>query len=180
MVKTPVELTLPDVAEFTKKLRAELAPSQPAVPGQAQMLGHVARAAGYANWQHLRAQIGHLTPPAAPVNQRGLERALRCYDEAGQFARWHTKVATQHLCMWPLWAALPARTQMTERQISARLDGMADMHDAARMRRTLVEMRLVERNLDGSVYLRVETAPPADGQAMIAAVSARRSAASAP
>lgn len=159
MSKDVVALTIDDISQFTKRLRAGL--SSP--PGHVEMLGIVARAAGFRNYQHLL--IRHAPQPAA--DDRLVARAVRQFDADGRLSRWPARTHMQSLCLWVIWAQLPARAVMTERQISARIDGLAAFRDAAQIRRGLVENRQVVRARDGSDYRRVEQQPPPEAKALI-------------
>lgn len=166
MSRDVIRLTIDDLSQFCKFLRAEL----PQAPGHAQMLGLVARAAGYRNYQHLRAR----NAPKPAADRKQVERALRCFGGRGLFEAWPARTSIQYLCIWAIWAQLPPREIMNERQISACIDAQCSLRDAARIRRTMVEMKLLERTIDGSVYQRLERPPPPEAEALIAAVRARR------
>ncbi|SPF80739.1 DUF2087 domain-containing protein [Pseudoprimorskyibacter insulae] len=166
MTRDVIELTIPDLSHFAKALRSSLEGS----PSHAEMLGHIARAAGYRNYQHLRAR--HEPQPQADL--RRVERALRLFDDAGLMLRWPGKHSLQGLCLWAVWAQLPPREAMTERQISQRIDTLTAFRDAAQIRRGLIEHRLASRNIDGSAYHRVEQGPSPEARLVIRAVLARR------
>jgi len=153
MSRDPIALSIPDLSAFAKAVRADLT----APPGHQEMLNILARAAGFRNYQHLLARRP-LGPPEADAGQ--VARALRYFDGQGRFARWPARTQVQKLCLWALWAALPPRHAMTERQISARIDALSSFRDAAQIRRAMVEHRMVSRTVDGSAYLRIEQAPP--------------------
>ena len=159
MTRDVIHLTIADLSHFTKSLRGAL----PNPPSHVEMLNHVALAAGYKNFQHLRLA----NTPQPKVDQRKLGPALRHFDDTGRFANWPAKTSIQHLCLWAVWALIPPRTDMNERQISAFIDQKTVTKDAAQIRRSLVEMRLMTRTKDGSRYLRVEQPVPADARALI-------------
>ncbi|MDU8911487.1 DUF2087 domain-containing protein [Aestuariicoccus sp. MJ-SS9] len=159
MTRDLVSLTIDDLSHFAKTLRAQL----DAPPSHLQLLGMVARAAGYRNFQHLRAA----QTPVPAFDRTRVSRALRHFDAEGRLLRWPSRNAMQNLCLWPIWAALPARETMTERQISARIDALTAFRDAAQIRRALVEFGMVTRNIDGSVYCRREQVPPPEALAVI-------------
>jgi len=163
MTRDVIQLTIADLSQFTKSLRGSL----PKSPSHVEMLNHVAQAAGYKNFQHLRAT----NTPEPLVDQRKLDRALRNFDDKGRFANWPGKTSMQRLCLWGVWALLPAKTTLNEREISALIDQKTATKDAAQIRRSLVEMRLLTRNKDGSRYLRVEQPVPADARALISRLS---------
>ncbi|MFZ5961493.1 DUF2087 domain-containing protein [Thalassococcus sp. BH17M4-6] len=159
MSRETIPLTISDLSQFAKALRAEL----PDPPKQLEMLGMVARAAGYRNYQHLRARA----EPAPVVDEKRVTRALRYFDAEGRLAQWPARTAIQMLCCWVIWAQLPAREVMTERQISARIDALTGFRDAAQIRRSLIEAGALSRTTDGSEYIRVERPMPADARALL-------------
>lgn len=160
MPRDPIAMTLPDISEFAKALRAEL--KDP--PSHVELLGVIARSAGYRNYQHLHARLAD--KPVSVVDDRKITRAARYFDQEGRFMEWPAKTSVQRLCLWVIWAQLPARDILTERQISARIDTLCVFRDAAQIRRSLLEWKMVTRNLDGSAYERIETAPPPEAIAL--------------
>lgn len=164
MSKEPLSLTIPDLSGFAKALRAGLA--QP--PSHLEMLGLIARAAGFRNYQHLKARLAEVPPE--PLDDRAVTRAARFFDASGQFTDWPGKTGVQRLCLWVIWAQLPPEARWTEREISARIDGMCRFRDAAQIRRSLIEHGLLARERDGSDYRRIECRPPPEARALIARV----------
>lgn len=124
----------------------------------------VAKSLGYRNYQHLRAVVVDQPAPAAGSKQ--VARALRHYDQ-GRFASWPGKTGVQALCLWPIWAVLPARVILSEREISALIDAQCLFREAAQIRRSMVEHGLLQRTRDGAQYSRIEQAPPAEAQELI-------------
>ncbi|MQQ07023.1 DUF2087 domain-containing protein [Epibacterium sp. SM1979] len=134
------------------------------------MLTHVARAAGYKNFQHLRDQ----NQPEPQANRKQVDRAARYFDARGQWARWPLKRGVRELCLWVIWTGIPARQTFNERQISAVIDEMTVFHDPAQIRRSLVEMDLMTRDIDGSNYIRLEKPMPPEARALLQIVKDRR------
>lgn len=163
MPKTNVTITIDDLSAFTKELRSALLQREN-TPGHATMLNLVAKAAGYENFHHLKAK----KPLVANDKKRGkqLERALRVFSD-GTMTRWPKQTAVQGLCLWAFWAALPARTDLSEAQVNAVLKAGHNFGDHALLRRSLVDHRLVVRTNDGKVYRRIEQAPPPDAATLI-------------
>ncbi|SDG25423.1 DUF2087 domain-containing protein [Alloyangia pacifica] len=157
-----IPLAIDDLSGFARALRAGLE----APPSHQQMLGLIAKAAGYRNFQHLRAGI----VPAPKADVKAVSRALRHFDGQGLLLRFPGRTVMQALCLWPLWARIPPRQPFTEREISARIDALCTFRDAAQIRRTMVENRMLDRTRDGSVYTRVERRPSAEALALIAAL----------
>lgn len=162
MSRDVLRLTIDDLSHFTKTLRGAL----PDAPGQSEMLGHIARAAGYRNYQHLKSR---LTPEPAADRKR-VARALRYFAADGRWENWPLKRGIRELCLWVIWTRLPVREVLTERQISAVIDEETVFRDPAQIRRSLVEMGLLTRNLDGSEYVRLQRPMPPDAKALLRAV----------
>ncbi|MEC3860449.1 DUF2087 domain-containing protein [Mesobacterium sp. TK19101] len=164
MTRDVIPLSVPDISSFAKALRAQL--TDP--PGHAELLSIVARAAGFRNYQHLKAQ----TAPRPRADDKLVTRATRCFDGQGRMAMWPARTQVQGLCLWVIWAGLPPRESMTERQISSRIDALTAFRDAAQIRRSLVENRLVTRTRDGAAYERIERAPTPEAAALLTAIKA--------
>lgn len=165
MARQPISLTIPDVSAFARALRAGEPPE-----GHQAWLNRIARAAGYRNFQHLSALRKDAEPPADAAK---VARALRWFDEAGRFARWPARQAVRDLCLWAVWARLPPGELGHERAVSALIDAATALKDAAQIRRSLVEMGLLTRSVDGTAYARLERRPPPEARALIAALKAR-------
>ena len=163
MAREQHSITIDDLSVFTKSLRNSLK-QHGALPGHAAMLGLVARAAGYRNYQHLKAA----KPVASVSESKAMARALRIWDN-GIMTRWPKQVSVQHLCCWVFWADVPAKTVLSEKDINAILNARHSFGDQAILRRSLVEHGLIQRTIDGRVYRRVEQAPPPEAAALIAA-----------
>ncbi|SFR37503.1 hypothetical protein SAMN04488005_1119 [Yoonia tamlensis] len=164
MPRQTQQVTIKDLSTFTKSLRASLQ-QQDAFPSHAKMLSLVSKAAGFDNYQHLKAER-----PATPDRpSRGLERALRCFDQ-GIMTRWPKQTAVQGLCLWTFWAQLPANVDLREKQVNEVLKSGNSFGDHVLLRRSLIDHRLVTRTRDGATYRRIEQAPPSDALALMAAV----------
>jgi hypothetical protein len=175
MTRVLQPLAIADLSDFAKLLQRQL--DQDAKPSHLSLLNMLARAGGFQNFQHLRAQTeGAARIAAVPVmpDMKRVETALRYFDAAGQMHSWPAKTQVQHLCLWGIWSRLPARVAMTERQISVELNQCHGFGDAAILRRTLVELRLVSRTVDCTAYTRVEQAPNTEAAALIHALHLRR------
>ncbi len=167
MTRQLVELRIADVSQFARALRRALEISA----GHQSTLNAIARAAGYRNFQHLKAEADG--PETEPVDRRAVDRALAWFDERGRLSGWPGRHKIQTLCMWALWSQLPDRAPLTEREISDRIDALALFRDAAQVRRALIDSGLMRRCADGSEYRRVGRRPGATERAVVAAVAAR-------
>jgi hypothetical protein len=97
-------------------------------------------------------------------------RALRVFDAEGRMARWPNKTQLQVLCLWALWARLPALREMTEPEVNAVLKDGSTFGDHVLLRRSLIDHGLATRTADGRSYRRAERRPPADARALLAAL----------
>ncbi|MGJ8618265.1 MAG: DUF2087 domain-containing protein [Sulfitobacter sp.] len=179
MSKNPIGLAVEDISEFTRRLAPQLK-NHGTAPSHLSLLNMLARAAGYRNYQHLRASRSAQArlaevPARSDVDFRLVERALHQFDAAGQLVRWPSRRPVQELCLWVLWSGLPAAEHLHEKQVNAVLNAAHLFGDAALLRRSLIGMALVQRNPDGSDYQRLEKRPPDEARELIARVKERRS-----
>lgn len=165
MPRDIISITIPDLSAFTKSLRNSLI-QQDNLPSHASLLTLVAKAAGYDNFQHLKA-----AKPVIPMgsSDKQLQKALRVFED-GVMTRWPNQTAIQGLCIWVFWAALPARTDMSEKHVNAVLKSGHSFGDHALLRRSLIDHKLVSRTKDGKTYRRIEQAPPPDAVTLIASI----------
>ena len=171
MSRTMIPYAAPDISALAKSLRGQLA-GRDSPPGHVEMLNMLARAAGSRNFQHFRAvsaaQSLEPTPRAAePIDRARLEAAVRCFDDQGRLTRWPAKPSVQALCLWGLWAAIPAGRSFAEAQVNALIKARHLFGDHALLRRELFNQGLVSRTADCRDYRRIERPPPAEAVALI-------------
>lgn len=184
MPRDPIPLTAPDISVFARSLSRQLA-AQPSAPSHLGLMNVLARAAGFRNYQHLKADHAARdriaeAPLAEVVDHVAVARAMQHFDRNGLLLRWPARRPVQELCLWAMWAALPSAHHMHEREVSARLDAAHGFADAAILRRSLVGMALLRRDAAGTDYLRIEQRPPPEARDLIRRVTERRVAADAP
>ncbi len=173
MTRTAHPLHIPDLSAMTRSLQGKLTAAA-RLPGHLALMNMLAQAAGYCNVQHLRATVLRAEVPVEPrADVARVAQVLRHFDAQGGLMRWPSRTWQQRLAVRALWSHLPARTAMTEREISALLDRWHCFGDAAILRRTMVELRLVNRKADGQEYLRVEQDPGPEAKALIQALHGR-------
>src|SRR4030095_8816997 len=107
---------------------------------------------------------------SAPLEFVDLERLLRYFDANGRLIRWPTKFSHQEPCLWALWAKVPPRKTLTEREMNDLLIENHRFEDPALLRREMKERSMVSRTLDGREYRRVERKPPNEALALIRAL----------
>jgi len=172
MTRPTISLPIADLSAYARALVKELGQA----PSHLTLLNKLAKAAGFRNFQHLRAsQKAALTLAPVAESLPDLTRvraALRHFDDAGKMTTWPARTAIQHLCLWALWSRLP-KDLMTERQISQTLTQHHHFGDPAILRRTLCELHLVARTPDVSTYRRLEHPPPPEARTLITALQPR-------
>lgn len=177
MPKENIPFATADVSALAKSLRAQLT-ARDAPPSHVEMLNMLARAAGHRNFQHFRAQaVGRSAPAAAtPEPEPDLavvEATLRHFDPQGRLVRWPARRRQQVLCLWALWARIPAGGVFAERELNALLIERHLFGDHALLRRDLFDMGLLSRTADGREYRRVERQPPREAVVLVRRLSER-------
>lgn len=178
MTRTAVPLRVDDLSPFAKTLRQALS-RHAGVPTHVELLNLIARAAGFANYQQLRADAGSAgrlaaaAEPKAPADLNQVEKAARYFDAGGILQSWPARFNLQLLCLWVLWSRLPPETGYAEREISDLLRDWHDFGDHALLRRAMFEAKLVDRTVDGRDYRRIEQAPPPELKPLLAHLAAR-------
>ncbi|TQN61008.1 DUF2087 domain-containing protein [Agrobacterium tumefaciens] len=183
MPRSILSIDIADVSTFAKSLREQIGRLDRR-PSHVEMLNLLSRAAGFRNFQHLRAsrtpsaesrpplpQTRAETMPAA--NEGRVLKTARIFDGDGRLMQWPARRSQQELCLWYFWAKIPAGRSFSEREFSGFLDGLHLFRDAAMLRRDMVGLRLIRRNRDGSDYRRIEQKPPAELPLLLRAVVGR-------
>ncbi|MCK9919321.1 DUF2087 domain-containing protein [Microbacteriaceae bacterium K1510] len=182
MSRQPLPFFADDVSTFARALRRELSQSDqgPAVaPSHLTLLNMVARAGGYQNFQHFRAQaaarerLDSPQPVAEAADYVMVGRVARYFDGSGQLTRWPSKFSHRLLCLWVMWSRLETRRVYSEAEINRALDKQHLFGDYALLRRDLCDQGLMRRTPDGREYRRVEQTPPATAIALIRHIAQR-------
>ena len=179
MSKQAIPLVVEDISPFTRALARQIDETKE-TPSHLSLMNMVSRAAGFRNFQHLRAAhvAGERRATAQipeAIDHQLVERTLKQFDSAGRLLQWPSRRKIQDLCLWAFWAVLPARTLMTERQINTLLREVHLFDDPAILRRSLCSLGMATRNPDGSDYCRKEQAPPPEAKVLISLLETRRS-----
>lgn len=180
MSKKPIPLVTADLSQFARHLTRQLK-EKTEPPSHLSMMNMLARAAGFSNYQHMKAAHAAGARLAEDTSEpsadyRLVERALNQFDQEGRLMQWPSRRPVQELCLWVFWADLPPATLLHERQVNALMEAGHLFGDAAILRRSLIGRGLVTRNRDGSDYLRQEKRPPIEARELIRRVRARRKA----
>ena len=178
MSNEPIPLSAPDITRFARSISQQLKDGE-GLPSHLSLLNILARATGFQNYQHMKAAHSArrrleaaVTPESA--DYRLIERTLQHFDESGRLMRWPSRRPVQELCLWVLWSDLPSEMHLHERNVNAILNDAHLFGDPALLRRSLVGMELVNRNLDGSDYQRQEKRPPIEAPEVVRTVRASR------
>lgn len=161
-----------DIAALARHLERQMAES-PEKPGHLSLMNMLARGAGFANYQAFRASAlagARIAEPGPMPDMTRVAQARRYFDDKGRMVSWPSRTQVQYLCLWAIWARFPKGAVMTERQASDLINIWHLFGDAAIIRRTLWERRMISRTEDGREYRRVEQAPEPDARALIKAV----------
>ncbi len=178
MSRTAVPLRVDDLSPFAKTLRQGLSQHE-GTPTHVELLNLLAKAAGFANYQHLRAdaeaaerlQAAAEPGPRADLGQ--VEKAARYFDDAGVLTSWPSRFGLQTLCQWVFWSRIPRGEAFSEVEISGMIRGWHGFGDHALIRRAMVDARMLERSVDGREYRRIERAPPAELEPLLGHLAAR-------
>lgn len=179
MAKQSIPLVVEDLSPFVRALARQISDNEKA-PSHLSLMNMVSRAAGFRNFQHMRSAhvAGErlaIPQPAETLDHLLVERTLNQFDSAGRLRQWPSRRKIQDLCLWAIWAQLPARTLLSESQMNARLREAHLFDDPAILRRSLCSLGMATRNPDGSDYCRKEQAPPPEARALISLLETRRS-----
>ncbi|WFU90949.1 DUF2087 domain-containing protein (plasmid) [Rhizobium sp. CC1099] len=184
MSRTLIPLVVSDTSAFAKSLRTELADHE-GLPSHLQLLNMLARAAGFGNFQTLRANVEgskleEVSPPSVviqsadgPVDLKLVTRVQRCFDSERRLLRWPSRRTDQVASLWILWSQLPSAQEMSERDVNALIKDRHLFGDHALLRRELCDLGLMTRTPDGSVYGRVERPISDDALAVMRQLSSK-------
>jgi hypothetical protein len=180
MPRTAIPLQVADLSPFAKTLRQSLSQRE-GTPTHVELLNLLARAAGFQNYQHLRAdaetadRLKAAAEPGPRANLAQVEKAARYFDRAGILASWPSRFAHQTLCLWVLWSRIPRGAVFNEREISDAIRDWHDFGDHALIRRAMIDAKMLERTVDGREYRRIERTPPPELAPLLAHLMERAS-----
>jgi len=169
MSRIPLPMSVGDVSAFARTLRTRLLESE-TVPSHVELLNIIAKAGGFRNFQHLKAQhepveTVEVTETAAQAvteeDLKRIKRLLRLFDAEGRLIRWPGKFTLRMLCLWAMWSHIPARDTLSEAEINDLLGRWHLFEDHALLRREMADHGMVRRTADGRQYSRIEQQPPA-------------------
>lgn len=166
-----------DISALARSLARQLAEID-GPPGHLQLLNALSRATGYRNYQSYRAEHRHTVPtarpqPEAPPPPKDQTALLRYFDASGRLLRWPTKAGHRLPCVLGVWAQLPARIAMNERDVNGWIQAALGFEDYVLIRRELVNHGLLARTPDGRVYRRVEQPVPEAHAALVSDICRR-------
>ena len=181
MPRSDVPLHAADISRFAKSLARDLKQThalEQRPPGHVELLNMLARAAGYRNYQSLKARPPAPQTAAEPVPGPELSdtarKALRQFDASGRLMRWPIKFSVQRLMLWGLWLRFDARRRYSEREVNDILNAWHLFGDHCTLRRELVNEKLLARQSDGSDYRKLPRRPPPEAMALMRALRERQ------
>jgi hypothetical protein len=183
MTQALVALPVADASTFAKSLRTQLQASldtKHALPGHVELLNMLAQAAGFRNFQMLKAAPASVKSapthePAAALQAELTDtarKALGQFDDQGRLIRLPVKFSVQRMVMWALWLHLPPKRVMHEREVNEILKAWNTFDDHVTPRRELINMQLMTRKDDCSDYEKVQARPTEEVAAFLKAYRA--------
>ncbi len=171
MTKQSIPLYAVDISQFSRSLAKQLGQDDAHI-SHLSLMNMLARAAGFRNFQHMRA--AHKTgqkmadgAESAQIDHGLVARCLQHIDAQGVMRNWPSRQKVRNVCVWLFWAQLPKGVVMSEKLVNSILNQHHVFGDAALLRRMMVGLGMVTRNRDGSDYQRVEQKPPAEALELI-------------
>jgi hypothetical protein len=140
------------------------------------MLNLIAKSAGYRNFQSLRADAGSEIPHAIaePLTiprdldlPKPVSRALSHFDTHGRMTRFPLQRSIRDIALLALWCRIPAKRDLSEKEINNYIAQFHTFADNATLRRELVNTKLLWRTKDGGVYRRQAADESIDGTLFI-------------
>ncbi|MGC0152231.1 DUF2087 domain-containing protein [Chromobacterium vaccinii] len=162
-----------DISSLARSLKQQWV-EETRPPGHLQILNMLARAAGFQNFQHLRAEHDRPVPAEAKAMSVETRRLLRHFDAEGRLARWPKKFSEQRACLWALWAGLPRGEAWDEPAANAAIRALEAFGDHVLIRRELVEGGWMGRTDDCRRYWLLEPAAPEAMAELIEQAALRR------
>jgi hypothetical protein len=192
MSRIPLPLHVEDISALARSLRGQLNACD-STPGHVELLNMLARSSGYKNFQHFRAQAEGQTRLASPapqtqdsdsagnnqnivasIDSAKVQRISRYFNPEGRLIRWPGKYSHREPCLWVLWSRLPARQDLTEKQVNALLLAGHLFGDHALLRREMFDRGMLARTPDGRVYRRIERQPSLEALALLRLLGERQ------
>lgn len=124
-----------------------------------------------AAWPGLPEAPADAPRPALSANAA---KALTQFDDWGRLTRWPHKYSVQRLAMWALWIRFDSARRYTEREVNQLLKAWTIYGDHVTPRRELIEMKLLGREPDCSVYWKERQQPDDEVRALLQALRARQ------
>jgi hypothetical protein len=173
MSRTTYPFYTSDISALARSLKQQWA-LEPAAPSHLQILNMLARAAGFSNYQHLRAAAEAPVPTSISSFSPLTKRLLRLFNDEGCLIRWPGKFSEQLPAIWPIWASIPAGQEMNETTLNEWIKSAEVMGDHVLLRRELVNYKLLTRTPDCRVYQRLEQEVPEELAEFLAEIQLRK------
>ncbi|WP_243366693.1 DUF2087 domain-containing protein [Fundidesulfovibrio soli] len=174
MSRIPMPFHAEDIGACARSLRSQLQQAE-TTPSHLELMNMLARAAGFRNFQHYRANCVARLRLAQPVFQPEepavdyvrVRRMSRYFDAQGRLIRWPGKFSHREPCLWVIWSRLTPGAVLNEAGINEALAALHLFEDHALLRRQLCDLRMVERSRDCREYRRIERRPSPEALELI-------------
>lgn len=181
MPRIPHSFFVADISALARSLHDQME-SLGRQPSHLELLNMLARGAGFQNFQHLKAKSDETrrVDPAAPevamsgVDLGYVQKVARLFDDEGRMTHWPSKEKQAILCMWYMWSKVPPGQTYAEKDFNAVINAWHLFGDHALIRRSMFEMKLIDRTRQGRDYRRIEQDPPAELSVLVANLEKRR------
>lgn len=148
----------PDLSALARTIKRELE-GRSETPGHVEILNILSRAAGFRNYQHLKAsraaeiRLATVPEPQPEVDFRRVEIAARCFDVKDVLLRWPGKTNLQALCLWKL-------VLLSRRSGHDRTPGQRSAEAPPRLRRSRAHSPRDGQSEASVTYRRLPQLPP--------------------
>jgi hypothetical protein len=157
-----------------QSLKAQVAAERVAAARQALTIA-ASRRPDLEGFEAAGPDIGPAVAATTPVVlTANAAKALTQFDDWGRLTRWPHKFSVQRLAMWALWTRFDGARRYSEREVNEILKAWTIYGDHVTPRRELIEMKLLGREADCSVYWKERQRPDEEVRALLQALRARR------
>lgn len=161
MSRDTIPFACEDLSALAKSLRKQLMSCE-SFPSHVEMLNILAKANGYRNYQHLKQAQEDVEVTEMGLNI-ALPRKLQPFMSVDYVLHsWPVKYSLQKLSLWFFACRFQYQQRYSEREVNEIISRYEAFGDFARIRRELVNQKLLGRTMDGRDYWRTNATPPDD------------------
>ena len=182
MPRIPHSFAVADISALARSVHDQM-DELGRIPSHLELLNMLARGAGFQNFQHFKAKSdesrrvdvpAEASAEAVPGVDLGyVQKVARLFDDEGRMTHWPSKEKQSILCLWYMWSKVPAGQVFVEKDFNAIINGWHLFGAHALLRRSMYEMRLIDRTREGRDYRRIEQEAPPELAVLIANIDKR-------